>query len=177
MKIDLTSVRANNLLDGVLRYDFGQIAVGKADLGSISLAIKGQRLDTTARRRCCAEYEGIKAKHGVADDDDFLMTDAESVTMHNRSIALLASDPSVSIDPLVWENNKGRSAITLNVDLTHPADETSAVAGLDALLAQIVKRVDLNFSISRPMFIQAVAQSQQGSADSQQADELGGLAF
>ena len=177
MKIDLSSVRTYNLLDGALHYDFGQVAVGQADLGHIAVAVKGQRLDTAALAALRAEYERIKAKHHIADDEDFLLTDAESVTMHNRLIALLASDPSVSIDSLVWENNKGRSAITLNVDLAHPADKTSADTGLDALLAQIVKRVNLNLSISRPMFIQAVVQSRQGSADSQQADQLGGLLF
>jgi uncharacterized protein YdgA (DUF945 family) len=177
MKIDLSSVRTNNLLDGALHYDFGQVGVGQADLGHIAVAVKGQRLDTTALAALRAEYEGIKAKHHIADDEDFLLTDAESVTMHNRLMALLASDPSVSIDSLVWENNKGRSAITLDVDLAHPADKTSADTGLDALLAQIVKRVNLNLSISRPMFIQAIAQSQQSSVDSQQADQLGGLLF
>lgn len=177
MKIDLSSVRTNNLLDGMLHYDFGQVAIGQADMGHIALAIKGRRLDTSALAALRTEYEGIKAKHHIADDEDFLLTDAESVIMHNRLIALLASDPSVSIDSLVWENNKGRSAITLNLDLTRPATDASVDTGLDALLAQIVKRVNLNVSISRPMFVQAIAQSQQGSADSQQAEQLGGLLF
>jgi uncharacterized protein YdgA (DUF945 family) len=179
MKVGLSSVRANNLLDGALHYDFGQVAIGQADLGHIAVAVKGQRLDTEALAALRAEYEGIKAKHHVKDDEDFLLTDAESVTMHARLAALLASDPSVSIDSLVWENDKGRSAIALNVDLMRPADKTTVDTGLDALLAQIVKRVNLNLSISRPMFIQAVAQSQSqpGSADNEQADQLGGLLF
>src|SRR5690606_28952092 len=43
--LHLDSRQAGNVLDGALRYDFGKVTVGTADLGSVSAGGKVQRLD------------------------------------------------------------------------------------------------------------------------------------
>ncbi|GAB2902642.1 YdgA family protein [Paralcaligenes sp. KSB-10] len=178
LTVNLESQQKNQLLDGALRYDFGRIVAGKADLGSISAGAKASHFDVATLSALANQYDAIKAKHGNATDEDLTLTDAESALLRQKFLDVLASNPSVSIDPLVWKNDKGQSTIALNVNLVSPADKEAALnAGADTLLPQILKLVTLDISISKPMFIKTMSQLQGGGPAGGQADMLGAMLF
>ncbi len=175
LTINLESRQKDKLLDGSLRYDFGRLMVGGIDLGSISVGGKTRQLDVAALAALASEYDAIQAKRGSADDQELTLTQEEETLLHKRGMAVLASSPSLSIDPLIWKNDKGESRALLQVDFVSPANGQSQPA--DVLLAEILKRVELDLTVSRPMFLQAFTQAQGDDQQKQQMEMLGALIY
>lgn len=177
MTVTLDSQRKDNLLDGALRYDFGRIHVGESDLGSLSLGASGQRLDVVALAALTSEYDAIQARRGSAADGDTELSDAEEAALLAKLMDVLASSPSVAVDPVIWKNDKGESRASLHLDLVRPADPAVAAQSLNGLLSQVLKRLTFDMAISKPMFIQAFAQAQPDAEQKQQLEMLGAMIF
>lgn len=177
MAVTLDSERKDNLLDGALRYDFGRIHVGESDLGSLSLGLSGQRVDVTALSALTAEYDAIQARHGDAAEDGMELTDAEEAALLAKLMDVLASSPSVAVDPVIWKNDKGESRASLHLDLVRAADPAVAAQSLNGLLSQVLKRLTFDMAISKPMFIQAFAQAQSDPQQKPQLEMLGAMIF
>ncbi|HUH61036.1 MAG TPA: YdgA family protein [Candidimonas sp.] len=175
MTINLDSLQKASLLDGSLRYDFGRIAVGNAELGSVSIGVKAEHLDMAAITAMAVEYDAIRASHGVEENQDFELTDAEEAVMRDRIMAILASNPVLSIDPLVWKNKKGQSQAGLKVNLAKPANPD--VADNQVLVAEIFKRIQLDLSLSKSMFIQVFGQAEKVPEQRLQMELLGALLY
>jgi uncharacterized protein YdgA (DUF945 family) len=176
LEAHLDSRQAGNMLDGVLRYDFGRVAVGAADLGSISLGGKVQRVDIAALTALATEYDAIRARHGVTEsDEEISLTPEEEVVMWDKLTAVLKTNPSVAIDPLTWKNAQGESKALLSLDLTSPGN--SATRSVDVLLSQVLKRLALDISISKPMIIQAFGQAQQDAELKLQMEMMGAMIY
>jgi len=171
--VTVDSDRKGDLADAALRYDFGSVKADKADLGSISVGAKGKGLDVAALSALAVEYNAIQLRQQERDDPR--LTQAEAASLRDKLLALLASNPQISIDPVVWKNDKGQSSARLTVDLARPGDPRAA-GTLDALAAQAVKTVDFEADIAKPMFVQAFAQS-QGAAGDQGAAAMGAMVF
>jgi len=177
MTIGLDSQQNDNLLDGSLRYDFGRIKVDDVDLGSVSVAANATRLDAAALGALTAEYDAIKARHGVKDDGILDLTEAESEVLRGKLLDVLASNPSLAIEPATWKNDKGESVVSIRLDLNGPADKGAAAQStLDAFLPGILKLVSLDISVSRPMFVKAFGQLQE-EVPAGQAEDLGAMIF
>ncbi len=175
LSVNLDSQQKDKLLDGALRYDFGRVAVGDIDLGSISVGGKARQLDVAALTALAGEYDAIQARHGAAGDQDLVLTDAEEAALRARLMAVLASNPSLAIDPLVWKNAKGESQASLQVDLASPAGAPEQ--RVDVLLAETLKRVKLDLALSKPMFIQAFGQAQGDAQQKLQMEMLGAMIY
>jgi uncharacterized protein YdgA (DUF945 family) len=172
----LDSKQAGNVLEGALRYDFGKLSVGTADLGSVSLGGKVQRLDVAALAALTMEYDAINARHGIAEGDDIItLTPEEEAAMWDKLTAVLKTNPSVTIDPLVWKNTQGESNASLNIDLTAPSAAGSR--NVDELLSQALKKLTLEISISKPMFIQAFGQAQPDPEAKRQMEMMGAMIY
>lgn len=171
----LDSLHTGNILDASLRYDFGRIVLGATDMGSVSLGGKVNQLDTEALTALVADYDAIKAKHGVKNDEDLVMTEEEEAAMRKRLDTLLASAPSVAIEPLVWKNSNGESKASLHVSLSSPAEP--GPQSLDTLISQVLKQVKLDFTLARPMFIQAFSQAQSDPEQKEQMEMMGAMIF
>lgn len=175
LSVNLDSQQTGKLVDGALRYDFGRLAVGDIDLGSISVGGKARQLDVEALAALAAAYDAIQTKHDVADDQELVLTDAEEAVLREKLIAVLASNPSLAIEPLVWKNAKGESKAALQVDLASPANAQEQRA--DVLLAEVLKRVKLDLTVSKPMFIQAFGQAQGDAQQKQQMEMFGAMIY
>lgn len=171
----LDNVQAGDILDGALRYDFGSIAVGPMDLGSLSLGVRASRLDVAALAALASEYDAIQLKHGGRDDQDLVLSDDEERALREKLMAVLASDPSVAIEQLVWKNADGQSKASLRIDLTRPADTGEKNA--DVLLAQALKQVQLDFSLLKPMFIGVFGQAQADPQQRLQMEMMGAMIY
>lgn len=177
VSVHLDSAHSGNLLDGSLRYDFGHVKVGVGDLGSVSLGGKVARVDVQALTALIDAYDAIKLRQGVQNDEDVELTPEDEAALQDRLMTVLAADPSVSVDPILWKNEKGESRLSMQVDLTRP--DASAAGSADILLPQVLKQVRLQLSLAKPMIVQAFAQT-QGDANAEQAQqmaEMGAMMF
>ncbi|NGM87484.1 YdgA family protein [Parapusillimonas sp. SGNA-6] len=174
--IHLDSRQAGNMLDGTLRYDFGKLAVGASDLGSVSVGGKVQRLDVAALAALTTEYDAINARHGIAEGDEMIaLTPEEETALWNKLTAVLKNNPAVTIDPLVWKNAQGETKALLSMDLTAP--DAAGSRSLDVLLSQALKRLALDVSISKPMIIQAFGQAQPDAEAKLQMEMMGAMIY
>lgn len=178
LAVGLNTQQKDQLLDADFHYELGQVSAAKADLGSMSFTGRASHFNIDAVNALANQYNAFKVAHGVQNDEDLQLTDAESATLREKFMDVLASNPSVSVDSLVWKNDKGESTASLKLDLSSPSDKAAAAqAGLDTLLPQILKQIALNFSISKPMLSRLASQLQGGSQANPQADAVGGMLF
>jgi len=144
----------------VATYSVGQIMVNDGDFGKGHATIKLDKIDGKSTKALADIYNQVLASAAnPAEEDsksDTLMLDAV-----NQAIALLAANPTLRIDPFVWETAKGQSNLNLAIELTKPA---GLVAGQEIpkdskqLLQQMVKLIDLKVSVSKPMVQDLAAQ-------------------
>ncbi|MGB3289385.1 MAG: YdgA family protein [Burkholderiaceae bacterium] len=174
LAVKLDNVQTGDMLDGSLRYDFGRVAVGPMDLGSLSLGVRASRLDLAALTALAKEYDAIQAKRG-GDDQDLVLTDDEERVLLEKLKAVLAGNPSVAVDELLWKNADGQSKASLLVDLTRPTDDDKASA--DVLLSQALKQVRLDFSLAKPMIIRAFGQAQADPQQRMQMEMMGTMIY
>lgn len=177
MAANLDSMQNGNLLEGSLRYDFGRVAIGSVDLGSITVGGKMNQVDMAALGALASEYDAIKAKHGVVDDRDLVLSEDEQASLRSKLQPVLAAGPSLAIDPFVWKNTKGQSRAQLHVVLMAPPDTQQQ--DVDLILSQVLKQVRLDLSLSKPMFIQAFGQLQDSASADQrlQLEMLGAMLY
>src|SRR3546814_14642100 len=64
IQVDLEGEQAGDIMGGSLRYEFGRIAVGQAALGSLSIAARVQKHDSSALGAMATDYEETEANHG-----------------------------------------------------------------------------------------------------------------
>jgi uncharacterized protein YdgA (DUF945 family) len=174
--ISLDTTQRNKRVDGVLRYDFGNIQAGDVNFGSVAATLKGNDLDVDALSALVAEYDRIKARHNVTSDEDFNLTDEEAADLQDKLWVALGSQPTIAIDPFVWKTDKGQSTLKLSINLTRPTGST-ALGGAMMLLPQIVKQLDLDVSVGKPMFVQTFSQLQSGVQPQDAAAATGALIF
>ncbi len=178
LAVGFNTQQKGQLLDADLHYEMGQVSAAKADLGSLSFTGRASHVNIEAVNALANQYNAFKAAHGVKNDEDLQLTDAESAILNGKFMDVLASNPSVSVDSLVLKNDKGESTASLKLDLSGPSDKAAAAqSGLETLLPQILKQITLNFSISRPMVARLAGQLQGGAQANPQADAVGGILF
>src|SRR5690606_38549391 len=112
---------------------------------------------------------------GVVEGQGFEATPQEEEALRERLYALLASNPSFSLDRFVWKNAKGESQLGLRVAFTQP--ETVAVNDVGGMLAQALQEVRLDISVARPMLIQAFGQLQANTQQQAQLEILAAMIF
>lgn len=175
LSINLDSHQQDKLLDGALQYNFGRLLAGDVDLGSVSVGGKVHQLDVVALTALATEYDAIQTRHGVDNDQELVLTPEEEASMREKLMALLASNPSFEVGPLVWKNDKGESQAALQVNLVSPADADEQ--RVDVLAAEILKRAQLDLSVSKAMIIQAIAQGQSDPQEKQQMEMMGAMIY
>jgi uncharacterized protein YdgA (DUF945 family) len=163
LSVNLDSQQKDKLLDGSVRYDFGRLVVGDKDVGSLSVGGSAQKLDVDALTALAAEYDAIQAEQNVSDDQELVLTDAQEAVLRQKLMDVLASNPAVAIDHLVWKNAKGESRAALALNLAKPSNPQEQQ--VDVLLAEVLKRVKLDLTLSKPMFVLAAVQALGGEAE------------
>ena len=177
MTADLNSVQKAHMLDGEFRYGFGQIRVGAADLGSIALGAGIKNLDVGAATALVDTYNAIRSVHGVQDDETLRPTPQEEAQISDRLAAVLATNPILMIEPLLWRNAEGESQGSLQVQLMPASQAVASQEQLALLLAETLKQVKLDLSVSRPMFVNLFVQASGHEEDAEQMKQFGGALF
>ena len=169
--ISYDSSQLKAVADGAVRYDVGRLLYGKENLGSLSLGMKISQLDTAAFADFVTYYDSISA--GLDDDAQF--TPEQEAGMHKRLLALLATRPALSFDPLVWTTPAGESSLLAQVELVQPAQSDAMDAG--SALIQALGRVHLEASVSRPMLVYLMEITETDPEARAEMAEAGALLF
>ncbi|NYT62148.1 YdgA family protein [Alcaligenaceae bacterium] len=175
LSINLDSHQQENMLDGVLQYEFGRLLVGDVDMGSVSVGGKVQHLDIAALTALAAEYDAIQARQGADNDQELVLSPEEEASLREKLMVLLASNPAVELGPLTWKNAKGESRAALQVNLAKPANVQEQ--RVDVLAAEILKRVKLDLSVSKAMLIQAMGQGSSDPQEKLQMEMMGAMIY
>src|SRR5690606_6728552 len=173
--VGVESQQTGSILNASVEYGFGRIAVGDIDLGSLSLAGRTRQLDLAALAALATDYDAIAAKHGGQIGQEQALSREDAALLRDRLAALLASDPSMAIEPLVWKNAKGESKASLQVDLTDPQNADAQT--MDMLFLQGLKQVKFDLSLSKSMFIQAFGQAESDAEKKLQMEMLGAMIY
>ena len=175
VRVTLDSTQRGALLDAALRYDFDRVRVGEIDLGSVTVGGELARFDYEAFSALMAEYDAIADEHGADEGEDFQLTPEDEARLFAKVLPALASSPQVSLRPVEWRNEKGES--TLAVTAAFQPVAGSGEAQHDDLLAQALRELRIELVLSRPMFIQAFAQTGGDESERQQLEMLAAMLF
>lgn len=172
--VTLDSRQQADLLDATLRYDFKRVLMSGIDLGSVTLGGEIQRFHVDAFSALLAEYDAIAMEHGAGEGEEFDLTPEDEDRLLAKMRPALASSPAVALRPVLWSNEKGESKLALSANFQPlPADVTAADGGVDTAL----KEMQFELVLSRPMLLQAFAQTGSGEAEQKQLEMLGALMY
>lgn len=172
--IGLSSKQVGGMLDGALNYDFGNVLIGKTDMGSVVLGARLSQLDVKALVALGNEYDAIMAKQQDKQAEPVLSAQDQQV-LQTKAMALLASSPKFEFDPVVWKNAKGETRAALHIDFTAPAHPDAAPTG--SLVPEYLQKIALSLSVSRPMMVEMFGQLQQDQSQREQLEQAGGLLY
>lgn len=171
--MDVSNEHAGGLANTSIRYDFGKILADGANLGSLSLGVSAKDINMPALSALASTYDAMQARHGP-DAEEWQLTQTEAALLQDKFLALLTSNPVLSLEPFVWKNDAGESRGNLTVELMSPA-EPEAAQSFDLLLLQIVRALNLELTVEKPMFVQAMSGLQKQVDSAQMADIAGAL--
>ncbi|NYT35603.1 YdgA family protein [Allopusillimonas soli] len=170
----MDTLQQDDMLQSSMRYDFGKVLVGEVELGSFSLGGKIDNVDMKALMALASEYDAIKVRQGVQRDADVELTESDQQALLSRLEAVLASSPTLALDPILWKNAQGESSGSLKLDL--------GVANADALMQPslvppMIRRAELDLSVSRPMVIEVFGKLDAKGGQRDQLQAMGALMF
>ncbi|HUH86675.1 MAG TPA: YdgA family protein [Pusillimonas sp.] len=152
-----SSKQVGDLAEGSVRYDFGQLRSDGLDLGKLTLGAAARDLSMPALTALAAAYDDLSERHGP-DMETWQLSPQEATQLQERVLALLATDPVLTFDPMVWSNQKGESLAKLTVELTRPA--VDGFSSLDELLLKMLRSLDLEIKVEKAMFVEALGRLQ-----------------
>jgi len=167
-------------------YKIGQVLVNGADYGKGNATLTFANIDSQSAQALVDLYNQVLTDMEV-DRSQNEPSSARLIEAANQLNKLLAANPTMRLDPFIWETAKGQSNLTLAVDLTKPTGLTPDFKAEDyeKLLQESIKLIDLKVSVSKPMVQGLVAQYLESSGSdaataneeaAEQVDSLGGLA-
>lgn len=162
----------NPLMDIGLQYRVGQLDVGGAGLGQITLGMAVNRLD----RDALVPLQVAWRKHAdkLVQSGAAGLTKSEQQELASTLQAVLRHQPEWRLDPVIWQNEAGQSHASASVGLADGFDPDSDPD--DWLLASI-QQADLQISLNRPMMVAlfealAATESDTSGQATQLANEL-----
>ena len=137
-------------------YQIGSILVNGSDFGKGNATIKADKIDGKAASALSKIYNEMlnEIAEQKVEETDSAKADARLIETTNQVIQLLAANPTLRVDPFVWQTAKGESNLKLAIDLTKPE---SLVPGqelpsnYEQLLQEAIKLIDLKVNVSKPM--------------------------
>ncbi|MFU1980651.1 DUF945 family protein [Bordetella hinzii] len=145
----------DTFVGGKAVYKIGKVSLGKDDFGGGELALSVAHLDGQTLKAFSETYGQMMRGLMAAGEPDDGLKDEQIGSLIENGRKLLAGNPSIGIDQLVWRNAAGESRFGLKVDLTKPQGDASngddfIQGGVD-FLQKAIKRIDASLQISKPM--------------------------
>lgn len=150
------TARTGSLLDSRLAYDLGQLQVDRKDLGRITLALSAEHLDVPGLQALAGELERLNAK----GESDAGLSDEDRRRLRALVVPVLASGPRLALDGLRWETPQGASELKALAEFRPAAED--APQDLGGLIESAIRQLSAQLSLSKPMLLQVVRQTQGG---------------
>ncbi|AOB29512.1 hypothetical protein AKI39_00705 [Bordetella sp. H567] len=148
-------------------YDIAMVNVGGKDIGTAQVALGAKNLAPEAVKSLASLYgrlwsramEQAQASGGaqaVPPQPD-LSPEERALALSARD-ALLAANPNIYIDPILFKTPHGEARFTLNLDLAKPE---KADLPIDERIAQTLRKLDAKLSLAQPMVADLLADNMQ----------------
>lgn len=170
------STKRDGMLDGTARYEAGSVQFADVNFGKITAGFAVNRLNLDALQDLTATYDQILTEQGLSDTDVADLDDKDVLRLREHLFAMLKSQPSLALDPFVWDNGEGQSTLSVKASFKQP-DMVYVDATTDELLLQALSTIDTSLSISKSMFAKLYVQGMQGSEDPARAQESARMIF
>ena len=165
----------NDKLNVMVGYEVGGVNYKGKDVGGGQFVMKGGNLDPAALKTLNDLYldmyvRALKSMGSKGEEEMPEMTPEQAQALQGAMLALLAGNPTLSIDPLQIKTSKGESTFNLNLSLTKPSDKATSI---DAMILETIKTLDAKLVVSKGMLAEifTIAATQEG-ADPAQAAQM-----
>lgn len=130
-------------------YQMGQVTVNETPVGSFRTAIHFDNLDGVALKQLVDVFKQVGQALAQEGKGDQSAAEALMPVLSDKAFKLLAGQPTVRIDPILWKTDKGEGRFTASVTLTRP--EPFDVAHLDQTVARMIRSIDARWDLSQPL--------------------------
>ncbi|CAM5184008.1 GTP-binding protein YdgA OS=Castellaniella defragrans (strain DSM / CCUG 39792 / 65Phen) OX=1437824 GN=BN940_05841 PE=4 SV=1 [Castellaniella denitrificans] len=154
--LSLDTVRTGGLLDSRLAYDLGQLQVDRQDLGRITLALTAEHLDVAGLQALADELGQLNRR----EDPDEALSEQDRQRLRALAVPVLAAGPRLTLDALRWETPQGTSELKALAEFRPAAED--APQDLGGLIESAIRQLSAHLSLSKPMLLQVVRQTQHG---------------
>ena len=143
----------DSLLSGQSHYDIERLTVDKKDWGTLQLTASYDKLNSNTVKSLADLYSTILTRSLNNEPEADLLTAADLKQFWAYVQTLVKNNPSLRLDPLVWQTAQGQSSITLSTVLA-PVELRSNGIGLSG---NPIQAIDATIAISRAMAVGVVA--------------------
>lgn len=144
-------------INGTLTYTLDALKVSDKDFGSGKAAIRFNGIDGEQLKKFSEQYNVLittMLAKGEEIDPDAYQEQVMALLARNLP-SLLASNPTIQLQPLSWKNDKGESTFTLDVTLSDPQKGARPELGM----LNAIGKLDAALDISMPMATQLLSQA------------------
>ena len=153
----------DGLLSGQSHYDIERLTVDKKDWGSFQLTASYDKLNSNTVKSLADLYTTILTRSLNNEPEADLMTAAELKQFWGYVQTLVKNNPSLRLDPLVWQTAQGQSSITLSTVLS-PVELRNNGIGLTG---NPIQAIDATIALSRAMAVGVLATGLESSGINQ----------
>ncbi|MFZ4833783.1 YdgA family protein [Rouxiella sp. Mn2063] len=164
-----------NNVNGVLNYTMDSLKIQGMDFGAGKLNVKIDKLDGQALKQFTDTYnqQAMQLLQQSDELDPQVYQQQASALLLNNLPILLKGNPSISVDPLSWKNDKGESTFTLQVGFKDPTASPQATDEAQ-LVSNLLSKVDAKLTI--PVAMATELTTQAGRLQGYDAEQAGALA-
>lgn len=153
----------DGLLSGQSHYDIERLTVDKKDWGTLQLTASYDKLNSNTVKSLADLYTTILTRSLNNEPEADLMTVADLKQFWGYLQTLVKNNPSLRLDPLVWQTAQGQSSINLSTVLA-PVELRSNGMGLNG---NPIQTLDATIAISRAMAVGVLATGLETSGTQQ----------
>lgn len=138
-------------------YTADSISVGERDFGSVQFGFKADQLDGEALKGLSEQYSRLMEEISASESSE--ASDEALAAFDDALDRVRASQPVLSLDPVIWKNAHGesRANVTLKFRADPPEEATPAMPQLSML-----ESLQANVSIAQPMAIDVMTAMFEG---------------
>jgi uncharacterized protein YdgA (DUF945 family) len=143
----------DGLLSGQSHYDIERLTIDKKDWGTLQLTASYDKLNSNTVKSLTDLYTTILTRSLNNEPEADLMTAADLKQFWGYVQTLVKNNPSLRLDPFVWQTAQGQSSITLSTVLA-PVELRSNGIGLNG---NPIQTIDATIALSRAMAVGVLA--------------------
>lgn len=148
-----------NLLSGQSHYDIERLTIDKKDWGTLQLTASFDKLNSNTVKSLTELYSEILTRSLNNPPEADLITAADLKQFWGHIQTLVKNNPTLRLDPLIWQTENGQSSLTLSTVLA-PVDLRSSGVGLSG---NPIQAIDVTIALSRAMAVGVLATGLEAS--------------